>query len=65
MLTILISLYFIFLYDFTLKIETKEDKKEIEYNGLLWCILDRWSIYKYKSNDVPIKWLAIKIVNNF
>lgn len=35
---------------------TKEGvKKEIKWEGILWVCLDHYTIWKYKSDDEPIK----------
>ena len=54
---VVIATYFIFLYQFTLKISNDKYVHEIKYNGLLWVALDYWSIKKYKSDDLCMKWI--------
>lgn len=51
--------YFILLCDFTADFKTTKGAVKVEYNGLLWVILDYWSIWKYKSIDKPTKWIKI------
>jgi len=57
LITYLIAIYLIFIYNFTFVIENQNYKRKVKYNGLLWCLLDYWSIKKYKSLDKPIKWI--------
>ena len=59
MLVIIITWYILFVFDFTLKIERGSRNVKIEYHGLIWVGLDYYSIWKYKSDDRPIKWLSI------
>jgi len=62
LIILLIATYLVFIYNFTLKIENSKYKHEIKYNGLVWCLLDYWSIKKYKSLDVPKKWIEHKYI---
>jgi hypothetical protein len=62
LIILLIATYLVFIYNFTLKIENNKYKHEIKYNGLIWCLLDYWSIKKYKSLDVPKKWVEHKYI---
>jgi len=32
-----------------------EEKFTIKKTGIIWVLLDRWSIWKYKSDDKPMK----------
>ena len=59
MLVIIITWYLLFVFDFTLKVERNKRTLKIEYHGLIWVGLDYYSIWKYKSDDKPIKWLSI------
>ena len=56
---IVIAAYLLLLWDFSATITTTKKVVKIEYNGLLWVGLDYWSIWKYKSDDVPMKWLNV------
>lgn len=51
----------LFLWSFSLKASNSKKSFNLEYNGLLWVILDAWSIWKYKSNDTVMKWINVKI----
>jgi hypothetical protein len=51
-----IAAYLIILGDFTMTYSNKKKDIKLEYNGLLWVGLDYWSIWKYKSDDKPMKW---------
>lgn len=53
-----ILLYYIILLDFHVRYESEKYIYKIEYKGLLWVGLDYWSIWKYHSNDEPMKWLT-------
>lgn len=57
---IVIAAYLIFLWDCKITYSNKNVKYEIEYKGLLWVGLDYWSIWKYNSNDKPMKMLDWK-----
>jgi len=59
-LTVIIILYLVILFDLTATVETEHSIYEFEYNGLLWVILDLWTIVKYKSNDKVMKWFGYK-----
>ncbi len=54
-LLIIILIYIVLLADFTITV----NKLKIEYNGLLWVILDYYSILRYNSGDSAIHWLKI------
>ena len=56
---IVIAAYLLLLLDFSAIITTAKKVVKIEYNGLIWVGLDYWSILKYKSDDVPKKWLNV------
>jgi hypothetical protein len=58
-LTIILA-YLILLWDCEITITNTDYITEIEYNGLFWVALDYWSIYKYHSDDEPMKWLDWK-----
>jgi hypothetical protein len=30
-------------------------KREFKYNAVIWVLLDRYTIKKYKSDDIPMK----------
>lgn len=60
MLIIFIT-YLILLWDCKVKYTIKETVYNIEYKGLIWVVLDYWSIWKYNSTDKPMKWLNIAI----
>jgi hypothetical protein len=53
---IIIKSYLIFLWDCKITYSNKKYVWKIEYNGLLWVGLSYWSIWKYESDDIPIKW---------
>lgn len=59
-ITIIIAAYLIFLWDCKITYSNKKYVWKIEYKGLLWVGLDYWSIWKYDSNDIPMKWLDWK-----
>lgn len=52
---ITVLVYTLLLASFTSTFTTKKYEYKVEYNGLLWVILDRWTIIKYKSSDKPMK----------
>lgn len=64
LLLIVATLYLIFLWDYTLTVTSKKPTYTLthcfDYNGLLWVILDHWSIRNYQSNDKAIKWISYK-----
>jgi len=47
----------VFLSDWKITYKNRKAINEIEYNGLLWVILDYYSINRYRSSDKPIKWI--------
>jgi hypothetical protein len=55
-LSIILAFYLIFLFECKVTYSNKNLIWNFEYQGLLWVILDHWSIWKYNSNDKPIKW---------
>lgn len=61
-LIIFIICYLLFLYDFEMEISYRKMEFTIIYHGLVWVVLDWYTIKKYKSNDKPMKF--IKIVLN-
>lgn len=60
LLLIILALNLVFLWDFTSTFTSFYSKKEykVEYNGLLWVMLDYYSIQKYNSADEPMKWIC-------
>ena len=56
---ILIAAYLLTLFDLKAKYTSKKHEYKLQYYGLLWVALDNWSIKKYKSKDVPKKWITI------
>jgi hypothetical protein len=48
-----LAIYILVLWDVKLKFSSSRETWKLEYNGLLWVGLDRWSITKYRSNDRP------------
>ena len=56
----LLVLYVIFLFNFKGYISTFTIYINVEYNGLLWVMLDRYTIWKYNSLDKPMHWLKIE-----
>lgn len=57
---ILILIWLIFIFNFKLELENKW-KIILEYHGLLWVFLDYFTIIRYHSNDIPMKWILLKI----
>lgn len=57
----IIFLYLGFLFDFKFKLTKSypeyEIVHEIIYIGLLWVILDYYTILRYHSDDQPKKWI--------
>lgn len=51
--------YALLLWSFDLEITCGKRITSINYNGLVWVTLDKWTIYKYKSTDLPMKWINI------
>ena len=62
--TILIVSILIFLSTFNSTYTNDKSSYLIEYNGLLWVGLDYYTIWKYNSNDVPMKWVNFKKMDN-
>jgi hypothetical protein len=54
-----------FFGDFNAKFTSYKTNKvtEIEYNGLIWVILDYYTIVKYKSDDQPKCWLRVETLD--
>lgn len=61
---IFIVFYVVLLWDYEIFISYGKYNYHIEYKGLVWVFLDYYTIIKYKSLDVPMKWLSIsKTIN--
>ena len=60
---ILALTYLVFIFSGYASLETKHSKYEIKYEGLLWVVLDYWSIWKYNSSDKPMKWITFNKQN--
>jgi len=58
---ILIINYLIFILDFELSYTSASGRSTcIEYNGLLWVLLDRWLAWHYDIDRRPlIQWIRI------
>lgn len=54
---VVIIAYFLFILDFEVSYTNYKKEYMFKYNGLLWVGLDYWSIWKYKSDDEPMKWI--------
>lgn len=61
---ILIAVYLLTIFDLTASYTRKNNGYKLQYYGLLWVVLDYWSIKKYRSNDVPKKWITISRIKN-
>lgn len=61
---IVIVVFLTFILNGKVTFANKSKAYEIQYNGLLWVGLDYYSIRKYKSTDLPIKWLSFKKICN-
>ena len=59
LILIVIAAYLLLLWDFTATFSNTEKVIKVEYNGLIWVVLDYWSIWKYKSDDKPMKWIKV------
>jgi hypothetical protein len=59
-ISFLILIWLIFIFNFKLELENKW-KIILEYHGLLWVFLDYFTIIRYHSNDIPMKWILLKI----
>lgn len=57
MTLLIIVVYLTLLWDCKITYSNKKYVYKIEYKGLLWVGLDYWSLWKYESNDKPMKWL--------
>lgn len=57
----MLTFYLIFLWNCTITYSDKKYVCNIKYNGLLWVGLDYWTIWKYHSDDRPMKWVDWKI----
>ena len=57
---ILIALFvYGFLFgDLHASLRINNSKYKMEYNGIVWVALDRWSIWKYHSLDKPMKFIS-------
>lgn len=63
LIIIAIVAYLVLLQTFEISHQYKNTVRKIEYNGLIWVILDYYTIIKYNSPDRPISWIKfIKIV---
>lgn len=51
--------YMLLLFDLTIAYSLNNKQTIVRYNGLLWCCLDRWTIWRYESKDIPIKWIEV------
>ena len=60
LLLIGILIYVTVIWSFEAEISGKKHGYKITYNGLLWLLLDFYSIWKYKSKDKVINWLKIE-----
>lgn len=58
MLLYILLVYFILIFDFEFKYSNNKIEYNVKYNGLVWVGLDYYSIWYYKSNDIPMKWLT-------
>lgn len=54
-LSLVLLVCFIVLSKSEASITYNNKRHTIFWNGLLWCILDYWSIVKYHSTDTPMK----------
>ena len=54
-LLVFLSLWFILLGDFTVSYNYNKLKRTIKFNGVLWVVLDYYSIKNTKSKDIPKK----------
>lgn len=59
LILIVIAAYLLLLWDFTATFSNTEKVIKVEYNGVIWVGLDYWSIWKYKSEDKPMKWIKV------
>lgn len=58
----IILLYFFLFGDLNAKFTSNKTNKvtEIEYNGIVWVLLDYYTIIKYESKDKPKIWFRIE-----
>lgn len=54
-LAIALATYFILLSSITVSIIRNNIKYSIKYTGIVWVVLDHYTIWKYNSNDTPMK----------
>lgn len=54
---IIIAIYIIFFASGQVKYTLDNDQYKIKYHGLLWVGLDYYTINKYHSTDMPMKWI--------
>jgi hypothetical protein len=52
--------FMIFIWDYSFTVKIRKDVYQFEYTGLLWVMLDMWSINRYGSNDEPLRWIEFK-----
>jgi hypothetical protein len=64
MIFIIIILYGFLFFDFKGSLENTKCKYEFEFNGVVWYLLDLYSIKKYHRNDHPIKIISFKNYKN-
>lgn len=60
-LVVALIVFLVLLLSITIKASNSKKTFTLEYNGLLWVVLDAWTIWKYKSNNKRMKWINVKI----
>ena len=53
-------IFYLCLSTSTLNYTYNNIKRTIKINGLLWVVLDYYSIKKYHSKDIPMKFFTYK-----
>ena len=50
----------LFVFNTTITTTSKTEERKIIINGLIWILLDYYTIWRYESDDKPMKWVEIK-----
>lgn len=59
-LPLICLIWLVFFQSSTVTYTNNNYSYRIGYNGLVWVGLDHWSIWKYQSDDKPMKWIKYK-----
>lgn len=56
----LIVLFFIVFWSFNIYYENDKISYNLEYNGVLWVMLDKYNTWRYGKNDDPVEWIKFE-----